>query len=86
VDALLGAPMEQALEDLPVTDAVRGALLYGEGRLGSVLRLVEAYERASWDEFQQLAWDLELDVARIPPLYVDAVQWMSNAFENAHAA
>jgi len=86
VDALLGAPMEQALEDLPVTDAVRGALLYGEGRLGSVLRLVEAYERASWDEFQQLAWDLELDVARIPPLYVDAVQWMSNAFENARAA
>ncbi|MDA0365106.1 MAG: HDOD domain-containing protein [Chloroflexi bacterium] len=86
VDALLGAPMDQALDDLPVTDAVRGALQFGEGRLGAVLRLVEAYEHAAWDDFQEIAADLNLDVALIPALYVGAVQWMSDAFETARAA
>jgi EAL and modified HD-GYP domain-containing signal transduction protein len=86
VDALLGAPMDQALDDLPVTDAVRSALQSGEGPLGAVLRLVEAHDHARWDEFEQMASALGLDVTLLPALYVEAVEWASNAFEQARAA
>jgi len=77
VDAILGLPMERA---------VGGALVHGEGRIGAVLRLDEAQERASWEEFQGIAAVLRLDLEQVTRLYVEAVEWANRVFAEAKAA
>jgi len=86
VDAILGLPMERAVGDLPVSSTVRGALVHGEGRIGAVLRLDEAQERASWEEFQGIAAVLRLDLEQVTRLYVEAVEWANRVFAEAKAA
>jgi c-di-GMP phosphodiesterase len=86
VDAILGTPMEEAVKELPITPVVRAALVHGEGRLGAVLRLVEAHERAEWDEFREIARALGIEEARVPGLYLEAVAWARSVFEEARAA
>jgi c-di-GMP-related signal transduction protein len=80
VDAILGVPMEQVVEDLPVPDAVRSALTHDEGQLGAILQLAEGLEHAEWDRLEGAASALALDVATIPPLYADAVEWAGRVF------
>ena len=49
LDALLDCPMEEALEQLPLVDEIRKALLRGEGAAGDALACALAYERSQWD-------------------------------------
>jgi EAL and modified HD-GYP domain-containing signal transduction protein len=44
MDTLFGLPMDKILQQIQVTDDVRRALLYREGVLGDMLKLVESLE------------------------------------------
>jgi EAL and modified HD-GYP domain-containing signal transduction protein len=70
MDRLLGLPMEQVLERLPVSQDVRAALLEGTGPHAAILALADAYENADWTLVEILAADLQL-----PSLYGEAVAW-----------
>jgi EAL and modified HD-GYP domain-containing signal transduction protein len=85
VDAILGVPMDRAVEDLPVSTGVRAALTHGEGQLGAVVTLVEALERAEWDRLEGISSKLGLDIDAIPPQYVDAMEWAGRVFAEARA-
>lgn len=63
VDAVFGTPMEELLDELPVTDEVRDALLHGTGPIGEVLQQIQAHERADIEELQRLG-DIDLDSIR----------------------
>ncbi|MBT1065181.1 HDOD domain-containing protein [Bowmanella sp. Y26] len=80
VDALLGQPMDQVLERLPLEDEVKQALLSQPGTLCSVLALVKAYESGSWFWTQKHSNALKLEESILPDLYSQAVQW-SEDFE-----
>ncbi|HEX4997700.1 MAG TPA: HDOD domain-containing protein [Terriglobia bacterium] len=71
LDALLDCPMAQALEELPLADEVRGALLAHEGRIGQALRCSIAYERAEWEDVQFYG----LSSAQIRDTYLNALTW-----------
>lgn len=73
MDVLLGLPMAQVLERLPVSDEVRAALLDGTGPHASVLMLADAYENADWTLVDMLSADAEL-----PSLYAEAVSWAND--------
>jgi EAL and modified HD-GYP domain-containing signal transduction protein len=73
MDTLLGLPMEQVLERLPVSDDVRAALIDGTGPHAPVLRLADAYENADWALVQTLSAD-----AALPTMYADAVSWAND--------
>src|SRR5690606_31878631 len=47
VDVILGAPLEECLEGLPLSDAVRNALCTRQGPEGAALECVIAYERGA---------------------------------------
>lgn len=49
MDVLLGQPMDQVLQRLPVDTDVQAALLNFAGPHAEVLRLAEAYETAQWE-------------------------------------
>ena len=73
MDALLGLPMTQVLERLPVSGAVRAALLDKSGPHAAMLMLVEAYEQGDWQQVDALSTDDAL-----PALYAEAVSWAND--------
>ncbi|WP_353266585.1 HDOD domain-containing protein [Gemmatimonas sp.] len=78
MDALLGLPMAEVLERLPVNDDIKAALLEGTGPYATLLLLADAYESGDWALVDALAADLAL-----PTLYADAVSWASERLSAA---
>jgi EAL and modified HD-GYP domain-containing signal transduction protein len=81
MDALLGMPMVEVLERLPVSDDLRRALLDGTGPDAAVLILADDYERAAWQAVEAQAPSLALAA-----LYTEAVTWASERLSRAAPA
>ena len=75
LDALLGAPMSQLLENLPVAEPVRVALLRREGALSHALRDFELYEALDWDKLHPPERLLQ-----IGEVYIEAVGWAEQTY------
>lgn len=75
IDAILERPMPEVLKELPLTSAVKEALLGNPGLYRNVLELVIAYERGDWKTTAGLLAEFNLDEGIIPTLYEEAVQW-----------
>jgi len=73
MDTLLGLPMPQVLERLPVSGDIRAALLDKSGPHAAMLLLVEAYEQGDWQQVDALSNDDAL-----PALYAEAVSWAND--------
>lgn len=74
LDALLNAPMPQLLENLPVAEPVRVALLRREGALARDLKDFEAYEALDWDKLHPSR------LLQIGELYIEAIEWAEQAY------
>lgn len=72
VDVILGAPLQECLEELPLDDAVRNALCGGQGPMGAALHCVIAHERGDW----AAATFEALSGASIASAYSQAVEWV----------
>lgn len=81
LDALLGVPMDRALEGLPLSSELRQALLAGRGPLAPYLALARAYHEGRWSRVTRLVRRLKLDVVRMPTHYREAVGWADAVFE-----
>lgn len=73
MDALLGLPMPEVLDRLPVKDDIREALLEGTGPHASTLRLANAYEQAEWALVHAETHAAAL--AELGEMYAEAVMW-----------
>jgi EAL and modified HD-GYP domain-containing signal transduction protein len=71
LDAILGAPMDQVLNELPLSEHVARAITEHEGVVGKALAKTIAYERGEFDS------PLLGDHARqaVAVAYTDAVRW-----------
>jgi len=74
VDTFMGRPMEEVLGKLPLEDDIKNALLGHEGRLRDIFELVIANERGEWNKIFEFADKLNLERAKIPGLYVKALE------------
>jgi EAL and modified HD-GYP domain-containing signal transduction protein len=72
-DALMGAPLEQIVAELPLTEPVRVALLERSGPAGSVLDAALAYERGDFG-----AASLDAHRHGLLSVYRDALQWATS--------
>ncbi|MGD8561098.1 MAG: HDOD domain-containing protein [Desulfarculaceae bacterium] len=77
LDAMLGRPQAEILEELNLADDVSAALLKKEGRLALVLELVKSYERGRWEEVNQACASLGLDKDQLSEQYLQAAQFAS---------
>lgn len=75
IDGILDQSMESILEKLPLSEEIKLAILKREGRLAEYLGLVEAYEKAKWNEANEIQAQLKLNADEIPTAYHDALQW-----------
>jgi c-di-GMP phosphodiesterase len=78
IDVFLGAPLQECLGELPLSDEMRSALSMQQGPMGSALVCVLNFEQGRWDAvvFDKLA---ETEIATA---YALAVDWA----DSAHAA
>ncbi len=71
-DAIFNTPMEELVDDLPLSDEIVAALLDRSGPLGATLRLVLACEQADVAELHDLA---PAGIARLHAAYGASVLW-----------
>jgi EAL and modified HD-GYP domain-containing signal transduction protein len=72
LDVIVGAPMEQVLENMPLAPELQQAILRREGVCGKLLGGIEAHERGDWAGVEASG----LDLAILTPAWVDASVWV----------
>jgi len=78
IDAMLDVPMEEVVNQLPLSPNVEQALIDGEGPLADILQLIGAYETGDWDLFARVKEKLAIDDSKIPDCYLEAIGWADN--------
>lgn len=71
---LVDAPLEEILDELPVADEIKAALLQGEGRCGKLYKLVLSYENADWDGINLLAEELGIPNQLLTSIYFTCME------------
>lgn len=76
LDALLGMPMAEAVDYLPLDDKLKAALLRRENNeYLPLLALADSLEEADWDRFGTLCQKLSMDPARLKGFFAQAMAW-----------
>jgi len=75
IDLLLGLPLTDVLERLPVNADVRDALLRNTGPHAQTLAMALAYDGGRWDDVDSLTVGSAEAEASLARMYSDSVQW-----------
>ena len=75
LDTLLGVPMSEVLQHLPLSDSLSEALLGDDGEMGDWLRLAEAYERNQWRQVLAIIQAKGLDRKVVNRCQTRALAW-----------
>ncbi len=79
---LMRVPLEDALEQLPISDDIKLALLKKEGRTGSLYKLILAYEKADWKAMSACAAELGIPQSIIAQKYFECVESVNNIWSS----
>ena len=75
MDVLLGRPMEEILDDLPIRTSIKEALLGKTNLFKTVLDLAISYEKANWMDLPPLASRLGIEESEVQQSYSNAIEW-----------
>jgi EAL and modified HD-GYP domain-containing signal transduction protein len=84
LDTLLESPMAEVIAQINLPDDVRDALLSREGRLGNLLAIAEALERAEDRRVAELMAAANCSMAELPELQIAALSWANAIGEPRH--
>ncbi len=82
VDALVGRPMPEILEELAVSEQVRGALVRDDNPMARARQLAIAHERGDWLRVHDLGFDFQLAADEVSNQYREAVRWADVALQH----
>ena len=71
LDILMDMPIHKAVDSLPLSDLVRGALINREGTMGEALCCTLAYEQSNWSNVSFHG----LSTKQVIESYIQAVEW-----------
>ena len=83
MDVILERPMAKIVEEMPLSDETRDALLGRSNRRRRALDCVIAYERGQWDRSIVLAQTLKIKPTLLPKAYADALKWSRELQQDA---
>lgn len=78
---LIDASLEEILEDLPIVDEVKRALINHEGRAGLLYDLALSYERADWNEISALAAQLGIPSNLLTNVYFNCIEEVNSIWK-----
>lgn len=82
LEYMIDATVEEILEDIPIIDEVKKALISKEGEAGKLYDLILHYERAEWGEIQSISEELGLHTNVMAQLYMECVEEVNDIWEN----
>ena len=85
LDSLIDAPMEETLAELPISNAIKNALLSWSGPAGALYALVLSYEGADWEKVNALCGLLGIDPGELTPLYFDCMEQADEVWKNVNS-
>jgi EAL and modified HD-GYP domain-containing signal transduction protein len=81
LDSMFDSPMDEVLNNLPLAEEVKQALLLRQGPLGTALECVEDYEKARWSEVADSGYEKDL----VRDAYIEAIAWAQAVMDSLEA-
>ncbi len=78
MDVFLGRPLNEILENIPLSKDIKEALLGHQNAHRLVLDLVVNYEKAAWQNVSPLVQQLHLDENDLPDSYASAIEFVES--------
>jgi EAL and modified HD-GYP domain-containing signal transduction protein len=75
LDAILDAHMDYLMQQIPLSEDIRQALVHQTGPFFPLLQLIRIYEAGQWNELDRAIKELGLVSSNILDYYLDAVRW-----------
>jgi c-di-GMP-related signal transduction protein len=86
LDAMIDRPLEEIVEELNLHSQMKESLLQ-QGRCNTassaILRLVQAYERANWQQVESEGKRLNISSSSIAVCYLDSLNWVDQLLQAA---
>ena len=79
---LMQMPLEEVLDQLPIGDDVKLALLNQEGKAGTLYKLIISYEKADWKTMAVCAEELGIQQSLIAQKYFECVESVNSIWES----
>lgn len=79
---LLDVPLEDALNELPISPEVKSALTGGEGLSSDLYQLVLCYERADWNGLIAYAQRLQIPENLLTKVYFECVEYVNQIWKD----
>ncbi|WP_313187281.1 EAL and HDOD domain-containing protein [Lacrimispora sp.] len=78
---MIDAPLDEILEEVPVAQEIKDALLKQEGICGSLYKLILSYENADWKAVKSLSNELGIPSSLLAQTYMDCVETVNEIWE-----
>jgi c-di-GMP-related signal transduction protein len=78
MDALLNVPMSEVLNEIPVDEEIKKALLGLPSRYRPVFEVVLDYESGTWEQLAHSSRAIGLHENFLPGLYLRSVKWVTD--------
>jgi c-di-GMP-related signal transduction protein len=75
IDAILDDTMESLMDKLPLSDDLKNALIYREGKLNNYLGLAESYEKGDWEGVSRFLNFIPVEDLELPQYFIKAINW-----------
>lgn len=82
LEYMIDAPMEEILQEIPIVEEVKTALISREGPAGRLYELILYYERAQWSEIKEIAEELGLHTNEMAQIYMECVEEVNDIWDN----
>ncbi|MEN8906456.1 MAG: HDOD domain-containing protein [Clostridiales bacterium] len=81
IDVLMDRPIEELLNNLPLSSDVKQTLLGKDSKMGLVYQIVKAFERGEWLRIWGLVQDLNLSEEDIAKTMYKSIEWSNKLFD-----
>lgn len=81
LDVILNIPIEEVLENIKASDIIRQSLINGTGEVGTIYKMIIAYEKGNWEEVIQFTEELKIDYKIVTASYMEALIWYRKIVE-----
>ena len=75
LDALLDAPLDELINELPLTEDIKDSLINRSGKIGALLDIEECYEQGDWQQLSTLCMRMGVKVDTVTYELPEALRW-----------
>lgn len=82
MEAMVDAPISELMEQIPISDEIKDAIISQKGRCGLLYSLVLSYEKADWKNITKYAEELGIDPDNIAQIYLNCVETVKKIWDS----